>query len=84
MAETCTQYLVLSFEEQMPGKSFEEAKYVFTPPLRLKANHAPLWEALADRSLSVVSTDHCPFRFADQKSLGKDDFTKIPNGGPGD
>lgn len=83
LAETCTQYLVLSLEEQMPGKSFEEAKYVFTPPLRLKANQAPLWEALADGSLSVVSTDHCPFRFADQKALGKDDFTKIPNGGPG-
>jgi dihydropyrimidinase len=31
----------------------------------------------------VVSTDHCPFCFADQKILGKDDFTKIPNGGPG-
>ena len=83
LAETCTQYLVLSLEEQMPGKSFEEAKYVFTPPLRSKTNHAPLWQALADGSLSVVSTDHCPFRFADQKSLGKDDFTKIPNGGPG-
>ena len=54
----------------MPGKSFEEAKYVFTPPLRSKSNHAPLWEALADGSLSVVSTDHCPFRFEDQKSLG--------------
>jgi dihydropyrimidinase len=83
LAETCTQYLVLSLEEQMPGKSFEEAKYVFTPPLRSKANHAPLWEALSDGSLSVVSTDHCPFRFQDQKALGKDDFTKIPNGGPG-
>ena len=83
LAETCTQYLVLSLEEQMPGRSFDEAKYVFTPPLRAKANHAPLWQALADGSLSVVSTDHCPFRFADQKSLGKDDFTKIPNGGPG-
>jgi dihydropyrimidinase len=83
LAETCTQYLVLSLEEQMPGKSFDEAKYVFTPPLRKKKNQAPLWDALADGSLCVVSTDHCPFRFTDQKSLGKDDFTKIPNGGPG-
>jgi dihydropyrimidinase len=83
LAETCTQYLVLSLEEQMPGKSFDEAKYVFTPPLREKKNQPALWQALADGSLSVVSTDHCPFRFADQKSLGKDDFTKIPNGGPG-
>ena len=83
LAETCPQYLVLSLEEHMPGKSWEEAKYVFTPPLREKHNQAPLWKALEDGTLSVVSTDHCPFRFADQKSLGKDDFTKIPNGGPG-
>ena len=83
LAETCTQYLVLSLEEQMPGLSWEEAKYVFTPPLREKENQAALWEALAAGELAVVSTDHCPFRFADQKSLGKDDFTKIPNGGPG-
>ncbi|QHN02111.1 dihydropyrimidinase [Granulicella sp. WH15] len=82
LAETCTQYLVLSLEEQMPGLSFDEAKYVFTPPLRRKENHAPLWAALQDGSLTVVSTDHCPFRL-DQKALGKDDFTKIPNGGPG-
>lgn len=83
LAETCPQYLVLSLEEQMPGKSWEEAKYVFTPPLRLKHNQAPLWKALEDGTLAVVSTDHCPFRFADQKSLGKENFTKIPNGGPG-
>ncbi len=83
LAETCPQYLVLSLEEQMPGKSWEEAKYVFTPPLRLKHNQAQLWKALEDGTLSVVSTDHCPFRFADQKSLGRHDFTRIPNGGPG-
>ena len=83
LAETCPQYLVLSLEEQMPGKSWEEAKYVFTPPLREKHNQDALWKALEDGTLAVVSTDHCPFRFADQKSLGKGDFTKIPNGGPG-
>ena len=83
LAETCTQYLVLSIEDQMPGKSWEEAKYVFTPPLREKRHQEPLWGALAHGSLSVVSTDHCPFRFADQKELGRGNFTKIPNGGPG-
>ena len=83
LAETCPQYLVLSLEEQMPGKGWEEAKYVFTPPLREKKNQAALWEALGDGALSMVSTDHCPFRFADQKSLGREDFRKIPNGGPG-
>jgi len=82
LAETCTQYLVLSIEEQMPGKSWDEAGFVFTPPLREKWNQAPLWEALADGSLSVVSTDHCPFTM-EQKALGRGDFRKIPNGGPG-
>ncbi len=82
LAETCTQYLVLSLEDQMPGRSFDEAKYVFTPPLRKRENHVPLWQALADGTLSVVSTDHCPFT-TEQKALGKDDFSKIPNGGPG-
>ena len=55
----------------------------FTPSLRQKYNQPALWKALEDGSLSVVSTDDCPFRFADQKSLGKNDFSKIPNGGPG-
>jgi dihydropyrimidinase len=82
LAETCTQYLVLSIEDQMPGKDWSEAGYVFTPPLREKKNQEPLWEALADGSLSVLSTDHCPFTM-EQKALGKGDFRKIPNGGPG-
>jgi dihydropyrimidinase len=82
LAETCTQYLVLSIEDQMPGKSWDEAKFVFTPPLREKKNQDPLWNALADGSLSVLSTDHCPFTM-EQKALGKGDFRKIPNGGPG-
>jgi len=82
-AETCPQYLLLSIEDQMPGKSFEEAKYVFTPPLREKKNQPKLWDGLVHDHLQVVSTDHCPFCFADQKQLGKDDFSKIPNGGPG-
>jgi dihydropyrimidinase len=83
MGETCTQYLVLSIDEDMGKPGFEDAKYVFTPPLREKKNQAPLWQALADDTLQVVSTDHCPFRFADQKTLGLGNFTKIPNGGPG-
>jgi dihydropyrimidinase len=82
LAETCTQYLVLSIEDQMPGKSWDEAGFVFTPPLREKWNQEPLWAALKDGSLSVVSTDHCPFTM-EQKALGKGDFRKIPNGGPG-
>jgi dihydropyrimidinase len=81
-AETCPQYLLLNIEEmQKPG--FESAKYVFTPPLREKHHPPKLWEGLKHDHLQVVSTDHCPFCFADQKTLGKDDFTKIPNGGPG-
>src|SRR5277367_860264 len=82
-AETCPQYLLLSLEDHMYSESFEDAKYVFTPPLREKKNQPRLWDGLKHDHLQVVSTDHCPFCFADQKVLGKDDFTKIPNGGPG-
>jgi dihydropyrimidinase len=81
-AETCPQYLLLSIEE-MERPNFEGAKYVFTPPLREKKNLPKLWDGLKHDHLQVVSTDHCPFCFEDQKILGKDDFTKIPNGGPG-
>jgi dihydropyrimidinase len=81
-AETCPQYLLLSIDElSRPG--FEGAKYVFTPPLRPKEHQPKLWDGLKNDHLQVVSTDHCPFCFKDQKILGKDDFTKIPNGGPG-
>jgi dihydropyrimidinase len=82
-AETCPQYLLLSLEETMNHNSFEDAKWVLTPPLREKKNQPKLWDGLKDDHLQVVSTDHCPFCFADQKILGVNDFTKIPNGGPG-
>ncbi len=81
-AETCPQYLLLSLED-VAYIGWEGAKYVFTPPLRDRRNQPKLWEGLRTDHLQVVSTDHCPFCFADQKALGKDDFTKIPNGGPG-
>jgi len=81
-AETCPQYLYLSIENfDAPG--FESAKYVFTPPLREKWHQERLWNGLKRDHLQVVSTDHCPFCFKEQKELGRDDFTKIPNGGPG-
>jgi dihydropyrimidinase len=81
-AETCPQYLYLSIENfDVPG--FEGAKYVFTPPLREKWHQEKLWQGLAQDQLQVVSTDHCPFCYKEQKELGKGDFTKIPNGGPG-
>jgi dihydropyrimidinase len=81
-AETCPQYLYLSLEN-MDAPGFEGAKYVFTPPLREKWHQEKLWQGLARDTLQVVSTDHCPFCFKEQKEMGKDDFTKIPNGGPG-
>ena len=81
-AETCPQYLYLSIENfDAPG--FEGAKFVFTPPLREKWHQEKLWAGLARDQLQVVSTDHCPFCYKEQKELGRDDFTKIPNGGPG-
>jgi len=81
-AETCPQYLFLSLDD-MGKEGFEDAKLVFTPPLREKWHQEKLWAGLRKNTLQVVSTDHCPFCFKEQKELGKDDFTKIPNGGPG-
>jgi dihydropyrimidinase len=81
-AETCPQYLFLDYSYyEKPG--FEGAKYVMTPALREKWNQDELWTGLRMNDLQVISTDHCPFCFKDQKQLGKDDFSKIPNGGPG-
>src|ERR1044072_36147 len=80
-AETCPQYLFLSIDDY--GDGWDGAKYVMTPPLREKANQAELWKGLKMDDLQVISTDHCPFCMKEQKELGKDDFTKIPNGAPG-
>jgi dihydropyrimidinase len=81
-AETCPQYLFLSYDNyEEPG--FNGAKYVMTPPLREKWNQVELWKGLKTDDLQVVSTDHCPFCMKEQKELGKDDFSKIPNGAPG-
>lgn len=80
--ETCTQYLFLD-ETYYDKPDFEGAKYVFTPPLVGKENIEPLWRGLKLGYLQEVSTDHCPFHFKGQKELGRGDFRKIPNGGPG-
>jgi len=81
-AETCPQYLFLDYS-LYEREGFEGAKWVMTPPLRDKWNQDKLWQGLQGNDLQVVSTDHCPFCFKEQKELGRDDFTKIPNGGPG-
>jgi dihydropyrimidinase len=80
-AETCPQYLYLTLEEHLGAPGFEGAKYVASPPLRPREPHVQsLWTGLRTDKLAVVSTDHCPFCFKDQKELGRDDFRKIPNG----
>jgi dihydropyrimidinase len=81
-AETCPQYLFLSLED-LAKPDFEGAKYVASPPLRRPPHQQTLWQGLRTNDLSVVSTDHCPFCFAEQKELGRGDFSKIPNGIPG-
>src|ERR1700733_8428581 len=80
-AETCPQYLFLDYTDY-ERDNFEGAKYVMTPPLRDKFNQKELWTGIRMNDLQVISTDHCPFCFKEQKELGRNDFTKIPNGGP--
>lgn len=79
--ETCPQYLLLT-DAQYEEPGFGGAKYVMSPPLRPKGHGERLWAALADGALETVGTDHCPFWRRD-KERGRDDFSLIPNGGPG-
>ena len=81
-AETCPQYLYLSLDD-LARPDFEGAKFVCSPPLRTRDHSAALWRGLRTNDLSVISTDHCPFCFKEQKELGRGDFAKIPNGMPG-
>src|SRR5436190_1315869 len=80
--ETCTQYLFVDYTF-LERPDFEGAKYVYTPPPRAKENQDVLWNAVRTDVLSAISTDHCAFKWDGQKTLGRDDFSKIPNGGPG-
>src|SRR6516162_807048 len=80
--ETCTQYFFVDYTF-LERPDFEGAKYVYTPPPRDKANQEVLWDAVRTDVLSAISTDHCAFRWDTQKALSRDDFSKIPNGGPG-
>lgn len=82
LVETCPQYLLLD-DSVYEKPDFEGAAYVMSPPIRPKGHQEYLWNALATGGIHTVATDHCPFRQADQKIAGKDDFRKIPNGAAG-
>src|SRR3954466_6330217 len=77
--ETCIQYLIL--DASLYEKNFEGAKWVMSPPLREKKDRQTLWAGINQGLVNVVATDHCPFMW-EQKLMGKDDFSKIPNGHP--
>lgn len=77
--ETCIQYLIL--DASLYEQDFEGAKWVMSPPLREKKDQQTLWAGINQGLVNVVATDHCPFMW-EQKLMGKDDFSKIPNGHP--
>ncbi len=83
--ETCPHYLLLdeSSYEGLESDPFNGGKYVMSPPLRDKKSKEVLWKGLDSGAIDVLATDHCAFNYKTQNSLGKDDFTKIPNGAPG-
>ncbi|MCX6045528.1 MAG: dihydropyrimidinase [Chloroflexi bacterium] len=84
-AETCTQYLFFT-KDALNGTAddpFDGAKYICSPPLRETSDSAALWRALRTGDITSLSTDHCPFTYAEQKALGRDSFAKVPNGAPG-
>jgi dihydropyrimidinase len=88
-AETCTQYFFFT-KDDLDREGFEGAKWVCSPPYREKSDQVALWQGVADNSLQVISTDHCPFWFEGGtdgkpggKELGRNSFAAIPNGCPG-
>jgi dihydropyrimidinase len=94
MGETCPQYLFFTLDDL---RRPDGAKWICSPPMRTKQDNARLWEGLSEGTLQTIGTDHCPFFYdgikpivyegrevaIPGKELGKDDFTKIPNGLPG-
>ena len=80
--ESCPQYMILD-ESNYRKPDFEAAKYVCSPPLRSSEDIAALKEAVLNGEIDTIATDHCSFRFDTQKTAGKGDFRKIPNGAPG-
>ena len=81
-AETCPQYLLLD-ESKYELENNEGLKYIMSPPLRSTENCEALWKGIKDGYIETIATDHCPFSFNRDKQLGKEDFTKCPNGAPG-
>jgi dihydropyrimidinase len=93
IGETCLQYLFFTVDDL---KREDGAKWICSPPMRSKSDNAGIWKAVMDGTIQVISTDHCPFFYNGTKSieyegqkiaisgkeLGKEDFTKIPNGLP--
>jgi dihydropyrimidinase len=93
MGETCPQYLFFTIDHL---RQPDGAKWVCSPPMRTEKDNARLWEGVHDGILQTIGTDHCPFFFDGAKpilyegkevaipgkELGRDDFTKIPNGLP--
>ena len=77
--ETCIQYLIL--DASLYEKDFDGAKWVMSPPLRQPKDQETLWAGINQGLVQVVATDHCPFKW-EQKLMGKNDFSKIPNGHP--
>jgi len=94
MGETCPQYLFFTIDHL---RRPDGAKWICSPPMRSEKDNARLWEGLTNNTMQTIGTDHCPFFFDGTKpimyegkevaipgkELGKDDFTKIPNGLPG-
>jgi len=94
MGETCPQYLFFTIDHL---RRPDGAKWVCSPPMRTESDNTRLWAGLHDGTIQTVGTDHCAFFYDGSKliqyegkpvaipgkELGRNDFTKIPNGLPG-
>ena len=84
--ETCPHYLFLTAED-LDLDGFEGAKHICSPPPRDARNQEAVWRGLENGVFDIVSSDHAPFRYHDDKGKmirGKGaPFAQVPNGIPG-
>jgi allantoinase len=73
--ETCPHYLTFAAEEIPDGATH----YKCCPPVRERENREKLWEALSDRTIDMIVSDHSPCT-ADLKLQATGDFMEAWGG----
>ena len=77
-AETCPHYLFRTHDDVREAGVFAK----INPPVRTQRDQDALWSAIADGTITHVTTDHAAFSHA-EKMAGANNFLQAPPGTPG-